>query len=154
MIEAFIQPWHWLVAGLLLMAIELFVPSFASLWFGVAAVLVSALAYTTALPFLTLVVIWLGLSVLFCFVWFKWVNPKLHRHTKAGLGAGVIVGDVGMIIITPNKTVQGLVRFTLPKAGATEWACRSHDPLQVGDKVWVVDIIGNELLVAKKERYD
>lgn len=150
MLETLVQPWHWLVAGLLLMAVELFVPSFASLWFGLSAVIVSALAYSTALPFLVLIIIWLGLSVLFCFVWFRWINPKLSTHTKAGLGAGVIVGDVGMIVIAPSKTAQGVVRFTVPKAGATEWVCRSYEPLQAGDKVWVIDIIGNALLVGKK----
>lgn len=30
--------WHWVVAGLMLMALELVVPSFLIIWFGVAGV--------------------------------------------------------------------------------------------------------------------
>ena len=39
-----IEPWHWLVLGFSLLIVEMFVPTFASLWFGVAAVIIAALA--------------------------------------------------------------------------------------------------------------
>ena len=47
MIEAvfMIEPWHWLVLGFTLMIAEMFIPTFASLWFGAAAVIVAALAW-------------------------------------------------------------------------------------------------------------
>lgn len=32
------EPWHWFVLGIALMLIELFLPSFAALWFGLAVV--------------------------------------------------------------------------------------------------------------------
>ena len=37
-----IEPWHWLVLGFILLIIEMFVPTFASLWFGAAAIIVLA----------------------------------------------------------------------------------------------------------------
>lgn len=147
-----IEAWHWFVFGLVLTTAELFVPSFALLWFGVAGILVGAIAYVFVMSFLVQVVIWLGLSVLFCIGWFKFINPKFKMQTKSGLGAGTIIGDDGMIVIVPSPQQAGVVRFSVPKAGASEWACRSRDnlPLQIGERVIVLDIIGNELLVDKK----
>ncbi|MIP96589.1 NfeD family protein, partial [Salmonella enterica subsp. enterica] len=31
--------------------------------------------------------------------------------------------------------------------GSDEWECRTLDPVQVGDRVRVVDILGNDLVV-------
>lgn len=147
-----IQAWHWFVFGVVLTIAELFVPSFALLWFGVAGILVGMIAYFVALSFLMEVIIWLSLSVLFCIGWFKFINPKFKTQTKSGLGAGTIIGDDGMLIIPPSPNQAGVVRFSVPKAGASEWACRSRDnlPLQIGERVIVLDIIGNELLIDRK----
>ena len=45
-----IEPWHWLVLGFSLMIAEIFIPTFASLWFGAAAVIVAALAWLLPIP--------------------------------------------------------------------------------------------------------
>lgn len=145
-----IAPWHWLILGLLLLIAELLLPSFACLWFGVAAIIVAGVALFVPWSFLTLVILWLSLSTLFCLAWFKFINPKIKMRTRAGLGASAIIGDTGMLLRVPVLEQSGIVRFNIPKAGASEWACRSSDQLQVGDRVVVLDIIGNELLVAKK----
>ena len=39
--------WHWLVIGMLLVVAEIFVPSFTVLWFGLGALLVGCLLYTS-----------------------------------------------------------------------------------------------------------
>ena len=38
-----LEPWHWVVLGVALMLIELVVPTFAAIWFGIAAIMVSIL---------------------------------------------------------------------------------------------------------------
>ncbi len=147
-----IQPWHWLVFGVVLMIGEMFVPTFALLWFGAAALVVALLTFIVPMSFLAAVIVWLIVSVLFCAAWFKFIKPLSKDRTKAGLGAAVIIGETGLIIKPPFEGGAGLVRFNTPKAGASEWACRSQDgaTLQVGDRVVIVDVLGNELLVAKK----
>ena len=40
-----IEPWHWLILGLILMVLEIFIPSFTIFWFGLAAVVVSGLVW-------------------------------------------------------------------------------------------------------------
>lgn len=144
-----LEPWHWLVFGLLLITAEMFIPTFFVLWFGVGAVLTALISFVVPLSLLWSVVVWLFLSLIFIGAWFKFIQPNFKDRTKAGLGASAIIGETGMVIKSPTPTTKGVVRFATPKAGASEWACRSIDTLAVGDRVKIVNIIGNELLVEK-----
>lgn len=148
-----IEPWHWLVLGFLLMIAEIFIPTFASLWFGTAAVIVAALSWLLPIPLMLQVLIWLALSVLFMFAWVKYIKPLSVDRTKAGLGGSVIIGETGMIVLKPQPDELGRVRFSVPIVGAAEWFCRTRDEeVEVGDRVVVTDIIGNELIVALTKR--
>ncbi|WP_290001122.1 NfeD family protein [Faucicola atlantae] len=75
--------------------------------------------------------------------------PKCAIAQQQALGAGSIIGQTGMVIYAPTAAQIGKVRFSVPIFGADEWQCRSqYDlPLQIGERVVVVDVIGNELLV-------
>lgn len=148
-----IEPWHWLVLGFTLMIAEMFIPTFASLWFGTAAVIVAALSWLLPIPLLFQVLIWLTLSVLFLFVWIKYIKPLSIDRTKVGLAGNTIIGETGMIVAKPQDNVLGTVRFNVPIAGADEWSCRTQDDVvEIGDRVVVTDIIGNELMVALTKR--
>ncbi len=157
MIEAIwmIEPWHWLVLGFLLMIAEIFIPTFASLWFGAAAIIVAALSWLLPVPLILQVIIWLALSVLFMFAWVKYIKPLSVDRTKAGLGGSVIIGETGMIVVKPQAGKLGMVRFNVPIVGADEWPCRTNDEaVEVGDRVVVTDISGNELIVAPTKRIE
>lgn len=150
-----VEPWHWLVLGLVLAIVEMFIPTFASIWFGAAAVIVAALAWLLPISILWQVLIWLALSVVFMIAWFKYIKPLSVDRTKAGLGGSVIIGETGMIIVKPQGSQLGRVRFSVPIVGADEWLCRTRDEaVEVGDRVVVVDISGNELIVAPAKRLD
>jgi len=150
-----IEPWHWLVLGIVLMIVEIFIPTFASLWFGAAAIIVAALAWLLPISILWQVLIWLGLAVLLMIAWFKYIKPLSVDRTKAGLGGSVIIGETGMLIVKPQGNQLGRVRFSVPIVGADEWFCRTREQgVEVGDRVVVVDISGNELIVAPAKRLD
>lgn len=147
-----LQPWHWAVIGMLLMTGELFIPSFAMLWFGVAALVTALLLWVVPMGLLSQVVIWLGLSIVVCILWFRLIQPRIKTRTKAGLGGSVIVGEIGMIVSPVLTNGLGVVRFSVPKVGAAEWACRTLDgrPIEVGTRVIVTAVMGNELIVIPK----
>ncbi|OAV10509.1 putative activity regulator of membrane protease YbbK [Moraxella catarrhalis] len=147
-----LQPWHWAVIGMLLMIGELFIPSFAMLWFGVAALMTALLLWAVPMGLLSQVVIWLGLSIVVCILWFRLIQPRIKTRTKAGLGGSVIVGEIGMIVSPVLTNGLGVVRFSVPKVGAAEWACRTLDgrPIEVGTRVIVTAVMGNELIVIPK----
>lgn len=144
-----IQPWHWLILGLVLIILELFLTSFVSLSIGMAAVVVSILSWLIPLNWFVWVIVWLFLSVIFTVIGFKFIKPYLKNRTTAGTGLGVIVGQTGMIVVSPQQNHVGKIRFSVPVFGADEWVCRIYgdSPLQVGDRAVVVDVVGNELLV-------
>ena len=147
-----LEPWHWLVLGFVLLIIEMFVPTFASLWFGGAAIIVAALAWLLPISVSMQIIIWLVLSAIFLLAWFKFIKPLSVDRTKAGLGGSVIIGETGMIIIAPQPERAGMVRFSVPIVGAAEWMCRtSGEQVAVGDRVIVTDIVGNELIVSSMQ---
>ena len=148
-----IEPWHWLVLGLSLMIAEIFIPTFASLWFGAAAVIVAALAWLLPIPLLFQVLIWLTLSVLFMFAWVKYIKPLSMSRKKMGQSSDLIIGETGMIVVKPQKGISGMVRFNVPIWGADEWPCRTAGVnVETGDRVVVIKVVGDEMVVAPTQR--
>ncbi|UNU73715.1 NfeD family protein [Moraxella nasovis] len=151
-----IQAWHWLVFGLVLCLLEIFVPTFFLLWFGLSAILVALIAWVLSPSMSVLVVLWLIVSVLLlwlivsvllCATWFAFFKPKMTNKTTAGLGGSSIIGDTGVIINAQGHL--GVVQFAVPKLGSRQWECQSDEILMVGDGVQITQIIGNKLIVQK-----
>lgn len=149
-----VQPYHWLIFGLILMTVEMLVPTFFLLWFGVSAIAIAPFAWIFNLSFYASVIVWLILSIIVCILWFKLIQPKIKTRTKAGLGGSVIIGEVGILTYAPivGDDRLGKVRFNVPKVGSDEWLCRIADgeSIQAGDRVIVTAVLGNELVVKKK----
>lgn len=146
--DLLIEPWHWFVLGILLILSELILPAFAALWFGIAAVIISILVWlfpSMGLP--TQIILWVVLSISCTVVWFKFIKPLSVDKTKAGLSREATIGQVGMVIQIGHEPELVKVRFQLPVLGSDEWNCRTLSSVQVGDRVRVTDILGNELVV-------
>ena len=142
------EPWHWFVLGILLILSELIIPAFAALWFGVAAVVVSILLWLIpGMSFTVQIICWIILSIGCTLAWFKWIKPLSIDKTKAGLPREATIGQTGMVIQTGLAHAQIRVRFPIPLLGADEWNCRTLQTVQVGDRVRVIDISGNDLVV-------
>lgn len=141
--------WHWLVLGMVLIGLEMALPSFTIIWFGLGAVLVSIILgifpeYSLPAQILT----WTVASVLFTIAWFRFFNPR-NSKTFAGTSKGAVVGEIGLVIRGAEPYAKGVVKFQLPLLGADEWPCMADDPLEVGDRVRVVDVEGHVMKVEK-----
>ena len=146
--EFVFEPWHWFVLGVLLMLSELIIPAFAALWFGISAILVGILFWLfPALSSTAQLVLWIILSILCTVAWFKYIKPLSIDKTKAGLSREATIGQVGMVIQVNMEHEQIRVRFPIPVLGSDEWNCRTQSTVNVGDRVLVVDILGNDLVV-------
>ena len=97
--------------------------------------------------FTTQIVTWIILSILCTLLWFKFIKPLSTDKTKAGLSREATIGQVGMVIKIHLEHDLTTVRFPMPVLGSDEWNCRSLEPVRVGDRVRVIDILGNELVV-------
>jgi membrane protein implicated in regulation of membrane protease activity len=77
--------WHWMILGLGLGLLELVVPSFFIIWFGLGALLVGvALLVAPALDFTTqIVVLWTAASVAMTVLWFRVFRGDAARQDPA-----------------------------------------------------------------------
>jgi len=148
--EFAIEYWHWIVFGIVLMLSEIFIGSFFIFWFGAAAVVVGLLILP--LPDMSptaQLIIWAVSSASFALAWFKLVKPLNVDKTKAGLSKEALVGEIGQVLQIPSGDKRGKVRFPAPVLGSDEWLIISHDTISIGDRVSVVDLSGNALIVEK-----
>lgn len=142
--------WHWLAFGMLLIALELLVPSFTIFWFGLGAMLVGLLLLLGLEPSLSQqLLIWTVASALFTFAWFKWIRPLSQDRTKAGLGREALIGEAGLVLKLPLENRRGELRFPAPILGDDTWQFLCDEQLQVGDKVVVRELSGNTLIVTR-----
>ncbi len=142
--------WHWIVFGIVLMLAEMFLASFFILWFGAAAILIGILVFV--MPNLSLtaqVFLWTVLSCALAYAWFKYLKPLSVDKTKAGLSKERIVGEIGQVLSPPDGERRGKLRFPAPILGADEWLFMSEEKLVIGDRVKVIDVSGNSLIVRK-----
>ena len=145
-----IEYWHWIVFGIALMLSEIFIGSFFIFWFGAAAVVVGLLILP--LPDMSptaQVIIWAISSASFALAWFKLVKPLNVDKTKAGLSKESLVGEIGQVLQIPSGDKRGKARFPAPVLGSDEWLIISHDTVSIGDRVSVIDLSGNALIVEK-----
>ena len=145
-----ILPWHWVVFGIAVMVSEMFLGTFFILWFGAAAVVVGVMLFL--IPDLSMtwqILLWTVLSSVLALGWFKYLKPLSIDKTKAGLSKEAITGEVGQVLIVPTEDKRGKLRFPAPVLGADEWIIISQDELTIGDRVSVVDVSGNSLIVKK-----
>lgn len=142
--------WYWIIAGICLIGLELIVPSFTIIWFGMGAIVVGILkALWPGLPVAGQILLWSLASISFTIMWFKYLRPK-RDYTHAGLSKEGIVGETGIIIRgTEDSYAKGVVRFRISVLGADEWTCYCEEPLRIGDTVRVTDIEGQILKVTK-----
>ncbi len=142
--------WHWIVFGIVLILAEIFLMSFTVLWFGAAAVVVGVLLLLW--PSLVLpvqLVVWALMSGVMAWAWFKYLKPLSVDKTKAGLSREAIVGEVGQVLRLPLDDERGVLRFPAPVLGDDEWLFICEETLVKGDRVRVVDVAGNALIVVK-----
>jgi membrane protein implicated in regulation of membrane protease activity len=142
--------WHWLILGMALVAVEIILPSFISLWFGLAGLLIGLLLWIFPdLSFSLQITIWAITSAFFTWLWFKLLKPLSVDKTLAGLSREAIIGQTGQVILKPNENSRGKLRFSVPIMGSEEWVFISEDSLELGQRVRVTDISGNSLIVVK-----
>jgi membrane protein implicated in regulation of membrane protease activity len=141
--------WHWLLLGMLLIAAEMFVPSFTILWFGLGALLVGLVLLLVDMNFTMQLVLWTISSIVFTVFWFKYFKPKMADKTTASSAREKVIGEFGQVIKLPTEGSRGKVRFVIPILGDDEWDFISEDRVEIGDRVHISEISGNTLIVVK-----
>ena len=144
-----IEWWHWVLGGLGLVLLELALPSFFVIWFGLGALLVGL--SLLALPTLALtaqIALWIITSVVMVVLWFSVFKRSQHK-TLIGTAAGEVIGEVGLLVSAVAPFQRGKVRFQRPLLGSEEWVCMAESAIAAGERVRVVSVEGSFIKVAK-----
>ncbi|OGA23752.1 MAG: hypothetical protein A3I02_14095 [Betaproteobacteria bacterium RIFCSPLOWO2_02_FULL_67_26] len=141
--------WHWVVLGIALMLLELAVPAFFLVWFGLGALIVGvALLAVPALSFAWQVLAWIGCSLAFIWLWFKVFKPGLYK-TRAGMSKGAVLGEIGLVIRDIRPFEKGQIRFQKPVLGDEVWESIADEEIKTGERVKVIEVEGNILKVGR-----
>jgi hypothetical protein len=142
--------WYWLVFGMILILLELAVPSFTILWFGLGALVVGVLLLLAPGISLTAqIMIWIIASAAFVLFWFKVLKPRMTDRTNAGISREAVLGETAMVTRTPEGDRRGEMRFSVPMLGSDTWPFICVDEVAVGERVMVQDVSGNTMVVKK-----
>ncbi len=144
--------WHWMVLGLGLGLVELVVPSFFIIWFGLGALLVGvAMLVAPGMAFSAQILLWTLASVLMTVLWFRVFR---HDDSKTRSGqANEALGEIGILVraVEPLgvESARGEVRFQKPVMGSDVWPCLADEAIAAGERVRVLAVDGQILKVGK-----
>jgi len=141
--------WHWVVLGIVVMLLELAVPAFFLVWFGLGALIVGVvLLAVPALSSAWQVLLWIVCSLVFIWLWFKVFKPGLYK-TRAGMSKGAVIGEIGLVIRDIRPFEKGQIRFQKPVLGDEVWESIADEEIKAGERVKVLEVEGNILKVGK-----
>lgn len=144
-----IQWWYWVIAGAALILMELVVPSFFILWFGIGALLVALALWL--LPDLSLTAqigLWSGASLVMVALWFK-LFAGARLKTQSGTAQGEVIGEVGLLVSAVAPFQHGKVRFQKPILGSEQWTCMADEVIPAGERVRILAFDGNSVKVVR-----
>ena len=141
--------WHWIVLGVALTLLELAVPAFFLVWFGVGAIIVGlAMLVVPEVSFVWQIAIWIAASVALIWLWFKVFRSDAHK-THAGMSKGQLVGEVGIVTRDIRPYDRGQIRLQKPILGEELWESTAEEEIKAGERVRVLEVEGNFLKVGR-----
>jgi membrane protein implicated in regulation of membrane protease activity len=137
--------WHWIVLGIILVLMELVVPSFTIFWFGLGALVTGVLL--AVLPEISLkwqLLVFSASSVGFTIFWFRFFVPRkkikaLLVDEQAAIGQAGIAATRALI---PGEI--GRVVFSVPVLDDESWMYLADEPIETGNRVRVTAILSSE----------
>jgi inner membrane protein len=137
--------WNWLIAGLVLLGLELLAPGYFLLWFGVAALITGVFAFLTNFGWQVDVLVFVVLAVVLAIVARRYFSaqvageqPLLNQRARRHVGTLHVLAE-------PIVGGQGRIRID-----DTQWRIEGPD-LPSGARVKVSDTDGAVLRVIPAE---
>jgi len=134
--------WYWIVLGIILVLMELVIPSFTIFWFGLGALVTGLLL--VILPEISLkwqLLVFSISSVGFTFFWFRLFVPR--KKIKALLvDEQTAIGQTGIAAtraMVPGE--KGRVVFSVPVLDDESWVYLADEPIETGNRVRVTAIL-------------
>jgi len=138
------SPAFWIVIGLLLAALEMVVPGFVILWFGVAGILTGVAAFFVRNPLVQLA-IFAGLSAILVTA-SQLISRRMTKPEPEAVGANRLSGVEGLVVEDIVPPEMGRVKVL-----GEEWRAESASAITRGTKVKIVGVSGTHLEVERAE---
>lgn len=141
-----IEAWHWGVAAVVFLILELLASGIYMMWMGIAAVVVAIISYIfPELLWYWEGMIWCVISIGTVYVWrsYRKVNPKETDDPVLNKRAEACIGRT----VTIDKPLES--GRTRVKLGDTTWSAESEEDLSVGDNCKVIAIDNSTLVLEK-----
>lgn len=134
--------WHWIVLGIILVLMEMVVPSFTIFWFGLGALVTGvALAILPEISLKWQILIFSVSSVIFTVFWFRLFVSR--RKTKTLMeDEETAIGQTGIAAtraLIPGEI--GRVAFSVPVLGEESWMYQADESIETGNRVRVIAIL-------------
>ncbi|MDR0700888.1 MAG: NfeD family protein [Azoarcus sp.] len=141
--------WVWIVGGIALVLLELAIPSFFVIWFGLGALLVGLLLLIVpGLPLSGQLLLWAAASSAMTLLWFRYFK-RFTNQTRIGTADGDVIGEIGLLVHAVAPFTRGKVRFQRPILGAEEWPCAADAEIDAGARVKIVSVEGSFVKVER-----
>jgi membrane protein implicated in regulation of membrane protease activity len=135
-------PWSWWIAGLLLLAVEVIAPGAFFLWFGIAALIVGALALLVVMSWQLQAILFVALALVLVLIGRRFYSRERRPGDQPFLNdrAARLVGGV-YALAEPIQNGHGRIRID-----DTTWGVSGPD-LPEGTRVRVTGFDGSVLKV-------
>ncbi|MGB0132606.1 NfeD family protein [Dokdonella sp.] len=143
-ISKLLESYGWWVLSLVLIAAELIAPGYFLLWIGIAAAVMGLIMLVLpGLGFLAQTIIFAVLSILICFVYWKYIRPATELRDDQPLLNRKGARMIGRRVAVSEAIVNGRGKV---KVGDSVWLAEGDDKA-VGAIVEVVSVNGTTLTV-------
>jgi membrane protein implicated in regulation of membrane protease activity len=142
--------WMWGILGLVLLGIEMMTGTLFILWFGISALILSALVWLMPDIGVSMqLFLYAILSLGSLFVW-RHFYAQTDDDSRVGQSQGQEIGVVGTIINVVSPQKNGKIEFSQGVMGSRKWVATSDEALAVGQQAEIIAIEGNTLRVKLK----
>lgn len=134
--------WYWILLGIVLILLELVVPSFTIFWFGLGAVLTGILlAALPVFPTEWQLLVFSATSIGFTFLWFRYFGPRKRAESPI-TDEKHAIGQTG-IAATRAKTPGeiGKAVFSVPIMGYDSWDYVADEPIDTGNRLRITAVM-------------
>jgi hypothetical protein len=138
--------WHWVVFGIFLITLELFIGTFILLGLGLASMIVGIFDSFFATSLTTELSLWITLSILSLILWVKYLKDSSVENSGQSNYSLETLGTIQNRIETHGR---GSVHFDTPVLGNTLWTATAKENLELNTRVKIIEIKGQLIQVAK-----
>ncbi len=148
-----LSPLVWIAVGVACLGFEIIAPGFVIFWFGIGALLTSAVIFIGLIGSDNATAQWLFffISSLVCLLAWHFYFKKYFKGSGDAEERDPTLNELrGRVVKAVMPDVPGEVELFTPYHGIKRWQAEAAEIIEEGSEIFVIEAKGIRLLVAKK----